>query len=64
MDDIQKHIREAMESEKGFVEAIVMFARFNRLYYEECIKRGFTPNQALELTKAHGFNMLGGGGKQ
>lgn len=52
------------KEERELISAIVQMAKISRLYFEELIRNGFDPIQALELTKVHGFNMLGGGGKQ
>ena len=45
------------QEEAGIITTIVKMSKFNRLYYEEHVRLGFTEEQALELVKVHGMGM-------
>ena len=45
-------VREAMAEMK---QSYAMFAQQYRVYFDSLVAAGFTPEQALELVKAHGW---------
>ncbi len=62
MNNFSNAIKEAKENEKYMIEAIILFAKQNRCYYEELIRNGFAKEEALKLTIAHGMRFNNGGG--
>jgi hypothetical protein len=57
MYEILDSIEDIKENEHEYIESIVFIAKFNRLYFEELIKRGFDKEEAMLLLIKQGFGL-------
>ncbi|WP_085829049.1 hypothetical protein [Clostridium massiliodielmoense] len=63
--NLKNACKEMIENFEIYVEAYKMAAKYEKAYYDELVKEGFSEQQALEIIKHQGaFGALGPGGSE